>query len=265
MAELRKLTEHCAFGESLSEMLRDRLVCGVNNAQMQRKLLSEETLTFAQANRICLSLEAAFRDVRIIGGQERTVNEVSVPGQDGLEGDVNEVSASQRSRGKPCHRCGRLHSAQTCRYATFKCFSCGKVGHLARRCVVNRGGREQTRAQRGGSQPTRLVQRDPVISDDSDSDSDRIHTVVNAINGTAGAVTVEVDVEGTVVQMEVDTGSAVSLMNVKTFQAMHPTPKLKKSKSVLRTYTGAKKNSPRRVHRGCQVQRPGEVASAGGR
>ena len=31
VAELHKLTEHCDFGESLPEMLRDRLVCGINN------------------------------------------------------------------------------------------------------------------------------------------------------------------------------------------------------------------------------------------
>jgi len=31
VAELRKLTEHCNFGDTLPEMLRDRLVCGINN------------------------------------------------------------------------------------------------------------------------------------------------------------------------------------------------------------------------------------------
>ena len=31
VAELRKLTEHCNFSETLPEMLRDRLVCGINN------------------------------------------------------------------------------------------------------------------------------------------------------------------------------------------------------------------------------------------
>ena len=30
-------------------MLRDRLVCGVNNEQLQRRLLAEPHLTFAQA------------------------------------------------------------------------------------------------------------------------------------------------------------------------------------------------------------------------
>ena len=35
VAELRKLSEHLNFGESLEGMLRDRLVCGINNDQIQ--------------------------------------------------------------------------------------------------------------------------------------------------------------------------------------------------------------------------------------
>ena len=31
VAELRKLTEHCGFGDTLNDMLRDRLVCGIND------------------------------------------------------------------------------------------------------------------------------------------------------------------------------------------------------------------------------------------
>ena len=242
VAELRKLTEHCAFGEALNEMLRDRLVCGVNNAQMQRKLLSEETLTFEQANRICLSLEAASRDARIIGGQESAVHEISVPDRYEQLDDVNEVSTGQRSRSKPCYRCGGLHAADTCRYATFKCHKCGKVGHLARRCAQNNKGRVWSQNRRGGTQPTRLVGRDPETTDQSESefDSDPIHTVVNSVKGASGPVTVDVEVEGSVVRMEVDTGSAVSLVNETTFHRLHPTPKLSRSKSVLRTYTGAK-------------------------
>ena len=42
VAELRKLSEHCEFGTNLEEMLRDRLVCGINNRQIQTKLLAEK-------------------------------------------------------------------------------------------------------------------------------------------------------------------------------------------------------------------------------
>ena len=47
---------------------------------------------------------------------------------------------------------------------------------------------------KGPSQTTRLVERDPPISDESDSDSDRIHTVVNAVQNASQPVIVDVDV-----------------------------------------------------------------------
>ena len=34
VASLRKLSEHCNYGETLPEMFRDRLVCGINNEKI---------------------------------------------------------------------------------------------------------------------------------------------------------------------------------------------------------------------------------------
>ena len=45
VADLRSLAEFCNFGASLDDMLRDRIVCGVNNTKIQQTLLSEKTLT----------------------------------------------------------------------------------------------------------------------------------------------------------------------------------------------------------------------------
>ncbi len=47
VSELRLLAEFCNFGTSLEEMLRDRLVCGIQNSHIQKQLLGEKTLTFA--------------------------------------------------------------------------------------------------------------------------------------------------------------------------------------------------------------------------
>ena len=40
MAALQRLDECCAYGKILEEMLFDRLVCGINNAAIQRHLLA---------------------------------------------------------------------------------------------------------------------------------------------------------------------------------------------------------------------------------
>ena len=52
MARLRALTKHCEFGDSLNTMLRDRLVCGANNKQLQHRLQAEPHLTFTKAMEI---------------------------------------------------------------------------------------------------------------------------------------------------------------------------------------------------------------------
>ena len=49
VAELRKIAEFCDYGPVLSDMLRDRLVCGIHNKVIQRRLLQETALTFDKA------------------------------------------------------------------------------------------------------------------------------------------------------------------------------------------------------------------------
>ena len=44
MAALRKLSEHCQFGDFLDQALRDMLVCGLKNTATQKRLLAEAKL-----------------------------------------------------------------------------------------------------------------------------------------------------------------------------------------------------------------------------
>ena len=62
VAELRKLATHCNFGGNLNEALRDRLVCGLRNMQIQKRLLSEAKLKYSKAVEIAVAMETAIRD-----------------------------------------------------------------------------------------------------------------------------------------------------------------------------------------------------------
>ena len=64
VAELRKLSNDCDYGESLNEMLRDRLVCGVKDNRIQRRLLAEPELTFTRAMTIAQAMEAAEKNAK---------------------------------------------------------------------------------------------------------------------------------------------------------------------------------------------------------
>ena len=41
VAQLRKLSEYCEFGDTLEDMRRDRLVCGCKDQRLQCKLLAK--------------------------------------------------------------------------------------------------------------------------------------------------------------------------------------------------------------------------------
>ena len=60
LAALRKLSEYCEFGNSLDQMIRDRLVCGINPPRIEQRLFAEgSTLTLEKARTVTLSMEAA--------------------------------------------------------------------------------------------------------------------------------------------------------------------------------------------------------------
>ena len=66
LAALRALAEHCNYGDILSNMLKDRLVCGVNNAKIQNRLLAEKNLTYHRAKELALAQETADRDTHYL-------------------------------------------------------------------------------------------------------------------------------------------------------------------------------------------------------
>ena len=66
VAERKKLSEFCNFGEKLADMLRDRIVCGIIHPAMQRHLLSETDLTFAKTLEVAQGLEAGEKSPKVM-------------------------------------------------------------------------------------------------------------------------------------------------------------------------------------------------------
>ena len=64
VAELRSLSEFCDFGDTLEVMIRDRLVCGINDGAIQKRLLAEPKLTYAKAVEIAQTTESAAQSMR---------------------------------------------------------------------------------------------------------------------------------------------------------------------------------------------------------
>ena len=108
-------------------MLRDRLVCGVRNARIQKKLLAETGLTFKKAFETAKAVETAEHQARELQangrGSERPVHHVqdkpvTKPGQ-----PRNPAEHTAK-----CYPCGGKHNSSECRFKEATCRSCGKDG-----------------------------------------------------------------------------------------------------------------------------------------
>ena len=56
---LKQFSKHCDFGEFLNYTFRDQFVCGLCQQSAQKKLLTEENLTFKRACEIAQAMELA--------------------------------------------------------------------------------------------------------------------------------------------------------------------------------------------------------------
>ena len=64
LAEVKKLSEYCGYGDSLNEMLRDRIVCGIQDQRTQRRLLAQTDLTLKKAFEVAQAIQSADTQVQ---------------------------------------------------------------------------------------------------------------------------------------------------------------------------------------------------------
>ena len=62
--QLHRLDEFCNFEGTLEKMIRDRLVRGIGDEAIQRKLLAEPDLTFERALAVAQGTEAAVQNLK---------------------------------------------------------------------------------------------------------------------------------------------------------------------------------------------------------
>ncbi|XP_075550349.1 uncharacterized protein LOC142583754 [Dermacentor variabilis] len=228
--ELRRLSEHCDFGASLDDMLRDRLVCGVRSETLQRRLLAELELTFATAREKAIAMESAQRQTEQIRGGATSSEVCSVSGKR-FDPCVTKVSApvtakegTQKQAGSPgstsgCFRCKGAHSPSSCPFINVQCHFCKQRGHIVRACSRKATARASAAPNSPNGKRANGGRHKNAASDVYD---------VFVLSGEEPAVRVEVRVNGSPLEMEVDSGAVCSVINGRTMR------KLRISKRALR-------------------------------
>ena len=116
----RRLADKCSYGAHLEEALRDRFVCGLQGAAIQRKLLAIDGLTLKTAYETAYGMEAA----------DRRASQLQLQGP-GSRATADATINVVDNHGSACYRCGKTnHSQESCFYRKQKCRAYNLVTRL---------------------------------------------------------------------------------------------------------------------------------------
>ena len=211
-------------------MLRDRIVCGINEDRIQQRLLSESKLTLEKALEIAQSMEAAAKNAKTLQASQ-VQPEREQPAQ---PPQVHKVSPGGQGGGTTtCYRCGKgTHRPAQCPFVKARCCNCGKIGHIRQACKhgprPSQRGRERARQR---AEVKRVQEPTPC----SDPPEYALHHV--SVTGHSKPLEVKVTLDGKSLMMELDTGAAVSLISAATFYRLWPGRQLEESTTKLCTYS----------------------------
>ncbi len=133
VAVLKRLSEHCEFGQSLSDTICDRFVCGLRSEAIQKRLLTESNLTLQKAIKISTSMEMAAKEAQQLSASDQVHKVYS---------DARNKSNSE----KACYRCRKVgHQPVDCWFKDMNYRNCGKKGHIECACKNKRHNQVKTR------------------------------------------------------------------------------------------------------------------------
>ena len=224
VATLRRLSEHCEFGTFWDEMLRDRLVCGIEDPSIQKRLLAERKLDFQKALDIALAMESANRDLKNIGND---VKNVQLPTSSSVHKLSSRDKPKQRRSSSTfnCYRCNsKDHAAKDCSYKQHVCHFCKKKGHLKKACNKLRS--------RGN---IKSLEEQPPLETAQEHDE---YSLFALSGDKSSSITVNLTIEGSILPMEVDTGSSRTIISKSTFCKYLTGKQLTPTNARLKTYSG---------------------------
>ncbi|XP_062615419.1 uncharacterized protein LOC134277149 [Saccostrea cucullata] len=241
VAELRKLSIHCNFGETLNDTIRDRFVCGINSESVQKKLLAEPALTLDTAVKIAHAMETAGRDATELREQRNTgtVHKVNLNGRPSQK-SKSRFSAKPQSQKMPapaqrthkdCWRCGGEHSVMNCKHINSICRYCSKKVHIERACLKKKKDAER-----------RTGKKVNFLNDNDEHDEHQfepmlhVHTVNNM--NKVDPIILKLRIKGQPINMELDTGSSVSIIPESFYKQNLSDVPLQGTKIKLKTFTG---------------------------
>ena len=223
---LRTLAQTCNFGDLKDELIRDRIVCGIRENTVRKRLLQESGLTLKKCMDIARGAESAAAKVKAMGNEEQ------IHGVKQKKFQPKPKRGQSRSRKFiDCHYCGQRHEQDRNKCDAYgkTCERCGLKNHVASTCRTSDARLKKTIHQ--------LDEQEYEWSDEdilTVTDGDHINSIQRS--EYQSKIFAKMDLAGNRINFQVDCGATCNILPDKLLpvdQSLH------QHEHVLTMYNGS--------------------------
>ncbi|XP_032241511.2 uncharacterized protein K02A2.6-like [Nematostella vectensis] len=232
IAALRSLAKTCNYGELQDGMIRDRIVVGIADNSIRKKLLTEAKLTLAKCVDICRANEATAKRLKEMSQQSGEISAITTGPprrKTGSKGGRRQESRkpphtdSSKSNPHPkCKFCHRLHprAKEKCPAWQKTCDTCGELNHFSVACKA-------LKASKKGKKPIHNLDYE------SYSDYGALFTVesVGTLNTnplSPKKIYAHMRLRDELIKFQLDCGATVNILPEDLYKKVFNDPKLKR-------------------------------------
>lgn len=234
---VKQLAEYCQFGSFKETAIRDKLLCGILSKQLQERLLDEDDLTLAKTERIIINREQATERATLIHDEPGRISAIDRIGRKNVEFRRDPTPPSSGSRGRSRDLRHRLNDSRSPRgrsrsrsesrsgsrkryRKTYYCTYCHREGHTRKYCydLMRQKPSIKSVVVEAKANKSDLVDRmSRARLSDSEDEMDVLMVSASSQRSSAPCM-IDPVVGGETLHMEIDSGSAVSVVCRQTFE-----------------------------------------------
>ena len=218
---LKQMSMACEFGEFYKEALRDKFVSGLKSESTQMKLISMvPDVSFEDAIKIASSMESTKRNVNSLHNNNEQVNKIEKKWESDKYQGYKSNKDHKSKFAMNCKHCGRRHDPQHCPAKEWDCFKCNKKGHTSRVCQA----KEKIKAKPSNKRHKvkKMDEESDIESSSQSSESENElsegDSICMVVEKRSKSVKKYLEIQGKKMSVEIDSGAAVTVMNLEEYK-----------------------------------------------
>ena len=234
LLDLRNKATTCEIGSLQDSLIKDRIVCGIDDKSVRERLLRDNDLTLDKAINIVRAAETSKTQVEKLSNPPIEVESLNQNSdRKSRRKHQEEMQPSRRaSKTNRCSRCGSSHGPKQCPALGQTCHKCHGNNHFAKMCRSKALHRPYTKSR------VYEVRKEESTDKSSAEENELFIGELMKTTTTGNVLVTNLKVNNKSVKFKIDTGAQCNVLPEEIFDKIKKKPKLVATRTKLTAYGG---------------------------